>query len=102
MSKNYFRLYIWLIETISSREKITLKEIKYLWLKSSLNDDYCELSTRTFHNHVNAIFDVFGIEIKCDRRAVNIYRQLFRLCVTKKFWRLCTKALICPSHARCY
>ena len=68
MSKNYFKSYIWLLETLQSRGPLTLQEIKDLWTRSSVNDDGKELATRTFSNHVASIADIFGIDIVCDRR----------------------------------
>ena len=71
--KNYFKSYVWLIETLLSRGPQTLKEIKSLWLCSSVNENGKELATRTFTNHVNAIADIFGIDIVCDRRHNTYY-----------------------------
>lgn len=68
MAKNYFKSYIWLLETLQSRGPLTLQEIKDLWTRSSVNEDGKELATRTFSNHVAAIADIFGIDIVCDRR----------------------------------
>ena len=68
MAKNYFKSYIWLLETLQSRGPLTLSQIKDLWMRSSINDDKKELATRTFANHVAAIADIFGIDIVCDRR----------------------------------
>ncbi len=33
MAKNYFKSYIWLLETLQTRGRLTLKEIKDLWMK---------------------------------------------------------------------
>jgi len=68
MAKNYFKSHIWLLETLQTRGRLTLKEIKDLWMRSSINDEEKELANRTFSNHIAAIADIFGIEIKCDRR----------------------------------
>lgn len=68
MAKNYFDRYVWLIETINRHGNIPFKEISYLWSRSKVNtmgESY--LPERTFHNHIEAIYDTFGIEIKCDR-----------------------------------
>lgn len=67
MAKNYFKSYTWLLETLQSHGALTLKEIKELWLRSSINDERKELATRTFANHVAAIADIFGIDIVCER-----------------------------------
>ena len=68
MAKNYFERYVWLIDVINRHGHISFKDISYLWSRSPLNtvgENY--LPERTFHNHREAIFDTFGIEIKCDR-----------------------------------
>ena len=68
MAKRYFKSYIWLLETLQRRGRLTLAEIKELWMRSSINDEGKELATRTFANHIEAIADIFGIDIVCDRR----------------------------------
>lgn len=73
MAKNYFKSYIWLLETLQSRGPLTLKEIKSLWLDSSVNDEGKKLATRTFANHIYAIADIFGIDIVCDRKDNTYY-----------------------------
>ena len=73
MAKKYFKSYIWLLETLQSRGPLTLKEIKSLWLDSSVNDEGKNLATRTFANHIHAIADIFGIDIKCERKDNNTY-----------------------------
>lgn len=67
MAKNYFNRYVWLIDTISRRGHISLADLSSQWQRSSLNEDGGPLAERTFHNHREAIMDIFGIEIKCDR-----------------------------------
>ena len=73
MAKNYFKSYIWLLETLQSRGPLTLAQIKELWLRSSVNEDGRDLAPRTFANHVAAIADIFGIDITCDRRDNTYY-----------------------------
>ena len=73
MAKNYFKSYVWLLETLQSRGPLTLKEIKELWLNCSVNEDGKELATRTFANHIASIADIFGIDIVCDRRDNTYY-----------------------------
>ena len=75
MAKNYFKSYIWLLETLQSRGPLTLAEIKKLWMRSSVNDEGKELATRTFANHVASIADIFGIDILCDRRDNTYYTE---------------------------
>ncbi|MGN1233504.1 MAG: helix-turn-helix transcriptional regulator [Candidatus Cryptobacteroides sp.] len=67
MAKNFFKRYIWLVDLLSRRGYISLQEISDEWRKSPLNDTHAPLSERTFFNHRDAIFDIFGIEIKNDR-----------------------------------
>ena len=68
MAKNYFKSYIWLLETLQSRGPLTLAQIRELWRRSSVNDEGKDLPARTFSNHIGAIADIFGIDIVCDRR----------------------------------
>lgn len=67
MAKSYFNRYIWLIDLINRHGYITMPEIKRAWRRSSLNEDGQDIPERTFFNHKDAIFDIFGIEIKCNR-----------------------------------
>ena len=67
MAKNYFKRYVWLIDTIHRHGHISLQDISDKWEDSAINDEGEPLAERTFHNHRQAIEDTFGIEIKCDR-----------------------------------
>lgn len=46
-------------------KRLNLKEIQQKWVESGL-DDGKGLSVRTFHQHKDAIEELFGVEIKCD------------------------------------
>ena len=73
-SVKLIRRYVWLIETIRRAGKISFEEINNKWLYSSLqNGDEEALPERTFHRHREAISDIFGIEILCDRSNGNVY-----------------------------
>lgn len=61
------------METFQSRGPQTLKEIKDLWMRSSINEEGKELATRTFANHIASIADIFGIDIVCDRKTNRYY-----------------------------
>ena len=65
MASNTAKRYVWLINTLMQRKSLTFKEICCLWDKSSLNDGKA-LALRTFHQHREAIAELFGIEIVCD------------------------------------
>ena len=68
MAKSYFNRYVWLIDIISRYGHITKRDIDDLWSCSSLNEGHeTAIPERTFHNHREAILDIFGIEIGFDR-----------------------------------
>ncbi|MBO4778747.1 MAG: WYL domain-containing protein [Bacteroidales bacterium] len=56
----------WLIEVISDFGPITLKEIQDKWDYCSLNYDNKPYPRRTFYDHLGAIYDSYGISIKCN------------------------------------
>ena len=62
-----FKEYIWLVETIHNARKITFAEIQEKWLRSTLSEGV-ELARSTFNRHKDAIQDMFGIYIECDRQ----------------------------------
>jgi len=68
MAKDYIKRYIWLIDTVRVHGPISFKRISDIWEYCPLNDRRGEpLSNRTFFNHLEAIGEMFNIEIKCDR-----------------------------------
>ena len=71
MAKDLFNRYIWLVDTIYRANGITFEEINEKWLRSSMSDGQ-DIPLKTFHNHRNAIEEIFDINIVCDRR--NGYR----------------------------
>ncbi len=62
-----FREYIWLIDTIRRARRITFPEIQAKWLDTDLSEGK-ELSRSSFIRHKNAIEEMFGIFIECDRQ----------------------------------
>ena len=72
MAKDSFKRYIWLLDTIQRFGRITLKDLKAKWEKSSVNDEGKPLAERTFANYRANIEQIFNIEIACDR-ATNEY-----------------------------
>ncbi len=74
-SVRLIRRYVWLIDTIRRAGNITLEEINQKWkenrtLRFDKEDD---LPERTFHRHRQAIADIFGIDILCNRYNGNAY-----------------------------
>ena len=62
-----FKEYIWLVNTIRKAGKISLAEINEKWLRTEMSEGI-ELARSTFNRHKDAIEDIFGIYIECDRR----------------------------------
>ena len=68
-----FKEYIWLVNTIrkAGDDGITFAEINEKWLETELSEGV-ELARSTFNRHKNAIEDIFGLIIDCNR--LNGYR----------------------------
>ena len=66
MSKNQINKYVWLVETLYRAKKITLKEINQRWLETDLSEGL-EIPRRTFHSWKNAVEEMFGLVILCDK-----------------------------------
>ena len=62
-----FRQYIWLVNTINNAGKITFAEINRLWVGEEMSGGV-EMARTTFNRHKDAVLDVFGVIIDCDRR----------------------------------
>ena len=63
-----FNRYVWLVDIIYRYGGISLEEIREHWRNSSLNENEDDLPLRTFHNHREAIEEMFDVVIECDRR----------------------------------
>lgn len=62
-----FQEYIWLVETIHRAGRLTLGEINERWLRTEMSEGI-GIARSTFNRHRDAILDMFGIVIECDRR----------------------------------
>ncbi len=63
-----FKEYIWLVNTIHKTEDgISLAEINEKWLETDMSEGV-ELARSTFNRHKDAIEDIFGIYIDCNRQ----------------------------------
>ena len=62
-----FKEYIWLIDTIWKARRITFAEINERWLETEISGGV-EMARATFNRHKDAIEDIFGIYIDCDRQ----------------------------------
>ena len=64
MISKTFNRYIWLLNTLLQHKQLAYEEINALWKESCLGSG-APLPLRTFHQHKNAVEELFGIEIKC-------------------------------------
>ena len=62
-----FKEYIWLVNTIYHARRISFAEINEKWLRTEMSEGI-PLSRTTFNRHKDAIEDIFGIYIDCDRK----------------------------------
>lgn len=72
MSKDLFNRYIWLVETVRSRGRITRRELDQLWRVSKLNNGSA-LCRRTLLNYREAIESIFNIRIEVDPATYEYY-----------------------------
>lgn len=62
-----FQQYIWLVNTLQRYRKLTLDEINQLWLDTDMSEGV-SIARSTFNRHRDAILDMFGIIIECDKK----------------------------------
>lgn len=74
-SVRLIRRYVWLIDVIRRAGRITLEEINQKWMEERTLrlEGEQEIPERTFHRHRQAIADIFGIDILCNRYNGNTY-----------------------------
>ena len=65
MISKTFNRYIWLLNMRLQHKQLAYEEINALWKESCLGSG-APLPLRTFHQHKNAVEELFGIEIKCN------------------------------------
>lgn len=71
-SGTLFRRYVWLINTVR-RYRLTRPEILARWADAAENDKHLPMPEKTFHNHIDAIEEIFNLRIRCNRAAGGIY-----------------------------
>ncbi len=62
-----FKEYVWLVNIIAKYRRITFEQINQNWLETEMSEGV-EIARSTFNRHKDAIEDIFGIFIECDRR----------------------------------
>lgn len=72
MISRTFNRYIWLLNTLLQHGRLTFDEISKRWQNSCLGDGK-PFALRTFHEHRNAIAELFGVEVKCDASTYEYY-----------------------------
>lgn len=66
MARTPVEKYIWLIDILRQRGRMTRRLLNDAWVNSSLNTSGNELCRRTLYNYKNAILELFDIEICYD------------------------------------
>ena len=61
-----FQQYIWLVNTLRQKGKLTLKEINDLWVNNKVIGG-SPLSRTSFYRHKEAILNMMGIIIECEK-----------------------------------
>ena len=65
MTNQLINKYIWLIDTIRRRGRITRRELDERWMRSAVGDGK-PIPRRTFYNYRQAIAETFGITLEYD------------------------------------
>lgn len=73
MAKNLIGRYIWLIDTLKSRGRLTRQQISELWQQSIHNTNGRPLARRTLYNYKNAVAELFDIDIRIDPMTFEYY-----------------------------
>lgn len=66
MARTPVEKYVWLIDTLRQRGRITRRRLNELWQLSPHSNGGNELCRRTLYNYKNAILELFDISIECD------------------------------------
>ncbi len=75
MTKELIIKYIWLIDMVNQAgfEGITFSNIRSKWMRNDLLSGGEDYPKRSFHNHVAAVRELFGIEIACHKSTNSYY-----------------------------
>ncbi len=60
-----FKHYVWLVNILRKRRRMTLKELQEQWVKDEVAEGN-PLPRSSFHKYRDAISDMFGLDIECD------------------------------------
>ena len=67
-----FHQYIWIINTLKAYRQLTFEELNQKWQDDQVADGN-PLQRSSFNRHRDAILDMFGIIIDCDKRTYKYY-----------------------------
>lgn len=70
--RNVITVYIWIVDTLQRYGALTLAQLNDLWKRSSLGDGN-PIPRRTFFHYRDAIEEMFGISLKCNRSTFEYY-----------------------------
>lgn len=65
---NKYARCLWIVNTLNSFGKASLRELNDRWIRSSINDEGEEILARTFARDKEFIADTFGLDIEYDAR----------------------------------
>ena len=98
-----FRQYIWLVNALNSQRGLSFAELQDHWLRSDLSEGQ-PLSRATFNRHKDAIEDIFGLYVVCDRSNGYRYRIGNRRVLSEdslQTWMLSTLTVNQLLHEAC-
>ena len=67
MASNLINKYVWLVDTIYRKRKISFEELNSLWQDNDISEG-AELSKRTFHKWRVAVEELFGLVIENENK----------------------------------
>ena len=73
MARDLYNRYVWLVDTIKRRGRITRRELDECWKRSKFGNGREGLCRRTFYNYRNAIAELFDITIEVDPATYEYY-----------------------------
>lgn len=90
MTRDNILRFMWLLDALSRKEKMTFSEISDAWMQSPHNPGHDVIPVRTFHNNREAILTLFGIDIACTRGRGTYYyiRDLHSPETRMRIWML--------------
>ena len=97
MATTSFRRCLWLINTVRTFGPISFEDISRRWENSALNDSGEPLAKKTFHNHCDAIAEMFDIIIACERKGG--YKYYIDLDIDKDAWTASMIDTLCMQAA---